>query len=155
MGADAPAAADVVAAAAAGSIKLRATCVMTRGQVENTAGVWQYINAFRSFGITEFTFKHTYVAYEHSLFQGTDEDRWTPGIRSISIRSRGVGEPVGGLPWGPLIRRKGATNMLLPRADARVGAETSTLPLDQPPVERRGVCLLEDQSSLLYRLGNS
>lgn len=156
MGADAPAAADVVAAADAGSIKLRATCVMTRGQVDATAGVWRYINAFQSFGITEFTFKHTYVAYEHSIFQGTDEDRWTRRHQVDFDPFVGVGEPVGGLPWGPLIRRKGELQICYyreptPEWELRHQLCRSTNLLSNGAV----YASLEDQSSLLYRLGNS
>ena len=72
MGACAPRLADFVAAA--GPLKVRATCVMVRGFVESAAGVWEYIETLRPYGITEYTFKHTYIAYEGSLFRGSIED---------------------------------------------------------------------------------
>jgi cyclic pyranopterin phosphate synthase len=76
MGAAAPDLAEVVRAAAAGPLNIRATCVMTRGHVGDRAGVRRYIEALRPFGVAEFTFKHTYVAYEGSVFRGSAEDSW-------------------------------------------------------------------------------
>src|SRR4051794_36468956 len=61
MGEGAPRLADLVEAA--GALRIRATCVMARGHVEDAAGVWGYVEALRRYGIEEFTFKHTYVAH--------------------------------------------------------------------------------------------
>jgi len=105
MGAGAPRLADLVAAA--GALRLRATCVMARGHVEDAAGVWAYIEALRPYGVEEFTFKHTYVAYEGSLFRGSAEDAWARRHRVEGDPFAGQGEVVARLPWGPCVRRLG------------------------------------------------
>lgn len=90
---------------AAGSLKVRATCVMARGSVEDAAGVWAYIDALRPFGVSEFTFKHTYVAYEDSLFQNSAQNAWA-GEHKVEFDPFGdEGDIVAALPWGPRIRR--------------------------------------------------
>lgn len=103
MGEDAPRLDDLVAAA--GGIRIRATCVMSKGHVEDAAGVWNYIAAFREHGIEEFTFKHTYVAYERSLFRGSAEDAWSREHQVEGDPFVGQGEVVARLPWGPCVRR--------------------------------------------------
>jgi MoaA/NifB/PqqE/SkfB family radical SAM enzyme len=103
MGEGAPRLADLVEAA--GALKVRATCVMTRGHVEDAAGVWRYIEAFRGYGIEEFTFKHTYVAYEGSLFRASAEDAWAREHQVEGDPFGGEGEVVARLPWGPCVRR--------------------------------------------------
>jgi MoaA/NifB/PqqE/SkfB family radical SAM enzyme len=103
MGEGAPRLADLVEAA--GGLRVRATCVMTRGHVEDAARVWEYIEAFRGYGIEEFTFKHTYVAYEGSLFCGSSEDTWAREHRVEGDPFAGAGEVVARLPWGPCVRR--------------------------------------------------
>jgi cyclic pyranopterin phosphate synthase len=103
MGAGAPSLADF--AAAAGPLKVRATCVMVRGGVEDAAGVWEYIETLRPYGIREFTFKHTYVAYEDSLFRGSAEDDWAREHRVEGDPFGDEGEEVARLPWGPSVRR--------------------------------------------------
>jgi hypothetical protein len=90
---------------AAGPLRIRATCVMARGHVEDAAGVWEYVDALRRYGIEEFTFKHTYVAYEGSLFRGSAEDAWARGHRVEGDPFAGEGEVVARLPWGPCVRR--------------------------------------------------
>jgi cyclic pyranopterin phosphate synthase len=90
---------------AAGALRVRATCVMARGQVEDAAGVWEYIEALRRYGIEEFTFKHTYVAYDGSLFRGSAEDAWARAHRVEGDPFAGEGEVVARLPWGPCVRR--------------------------------------------------
>jgi cyclic pyranopterin phosphate synthase len=103
MGEGAPRLADFVEAA--GALKVRATCVMARGSVEDAAGVWEYIDALRPFGVTEFTFKHTYVAYEGSLFQDSRQNEWARAHKVEFDPFGDEGEVVATLPWGPCIRR--------------------------------------------------
>jgi pyruvate-formate lyase-activating enzyme len=103
MGAGAPRLADFIAAAR--PLKVRATCVMVRGFVEDAAGVWEYIESLRPYGITEFTFKHTYIAYEGSLFRGSAEDAWARRHRVEGDPFGAEGEVIAQLPWGPCVRR--------------------------------------------------
>jgi len=103
MGAGAPRLADFIAAA--GPLKVRATCVMTRGAVEDEAAVRAYVEALRPLGVREFTFKHTYVAYEESFFRGSGEDAWAREHRVDFDPFAGQGEVVARLPWGPCVRR--------------------------------------------------
>jgi pyruvate-formate lyase-activating enzyme len=103
MGQGAPRLADVVAAA--GPLKIRATCVMAAGFVDSTEKVWNYIETLRPLGIEEFTFKHTYVAYDQSVFCGSAEDRWAREHQVEFDPFAQEGEVVGRLPWGPVIRR--------------------------------------------------
>jgi len=63
--------------------------------------LWQYIEALRPFGVTEFTFKHTYVAYEGSLFQGSAEDDWAREHKVEFDPFGDEGEVIASLPWGP------------------------------------------------------
>ncbi|SIO65820.1 cyclic pyranopterin phosphate synthase [Singulisphaera sp. GP187] len=156
MGAGAPAVTEVAAAAAAGPLKLRATCVMTRGYVDDKAAVWRYIDTLRPFGISEFTFKHTYVAYERSVFQGTNEDTWSRRHQVEFDPFEGEGEPVGGLPWGPVIRRKGELQICYYREPTPEWERRHQLCRSSNLLSNGSVyASLEDQSSLLYRLGNS
>src|SRR5262249_38069449 len=62
---------------AAGALKVRATCVMAKGWVDSRDRVWDYVRTLGDVGVREFTFKHTYLAYEDSLFQGSRENQWT------------------------------------------------------------------------------
>lgn len=103
MGDGAPALADFFAAA--GPLKVRATCVMARGYIDSREAALRYMRALAPFGVREFTFKHTYVAYEGSVFSGSDEDRWAEAHRVEIDPFDGVGEVIGALPWGPRIRR--------------------------------------------------
>ena len=103
MGQAAPRLADFVEAA--GPLKVRATCVMARGSVDDVAKVWHYVETLRPFGIGEFTFKHTYVAYEGSLFRGSAENRWAQEHRVEFDPFADDGIVLAELPWGPRIRR--------------------------------------------------
>jgi pyruvate-formate lyase-activating enzyme len=139
--------------AAAGSLKVRATCVMTRGQVEGPEGVWRYIEALRPYGVTEFTFKHTYVAYETSMFQGSPEDRWARAHQVETDPFEGTSDVVGGLPWGPVIRRIEDLQLCYYREptpawelENRCGRSTNLLS------DGSVYASLEDRRSLLYRL---
>lgn len=103
MGSGAPGLADFLAASA--GLAVRATCVMAQGFVDSPARVWRYIDTLRRHGVTEFTFKHTYVAYERSVFAGSPHDRWAAEHRVSLDPFAGTGEEIGALPWGPVIRR--------------------------------------------------
>jgi MoaA/NifB/PqqE/SkfB family radical SAM enzyme len=103
MGDGAPALDDFFRAAE--GLKVRATCVMARGFVDDREAVGRYIAALRRYGVSEFTFKHTYVAYERSVFRGAEEDRWAAAHQIERDPFGGEGELVARLPWGPEIRR--------------------------------------------------
>lgn len=90
---------------ASAGLKVRATCVMARGYVDTPAGVERYMSALSRFGVREFTFKHTYVAYESSLFGRSRQNDWAAANRVNNDPFAGRGTLVGRLPWGPAIRR--------------------------------------------------
>jgi cyclic pyranopterin phosphate synthase len=151
MGRGAPRLADVVEAA--GPLKVRATCVMTKGHVDSTEAVWDYVEALRPYGIREFTFKHTYVAYEGSVFQGSEENGWARAHRVEFDPFAGQGEVVARLPWGPAVRRMGDFQVCYyheptPRweRDNRLCRSSNLLS------DGAVYASLEDQRSLLYRL---
>jgi MoaA/NifB/PqqE/SkfB family radical SAM enzyme len=151
MGAGAPRLADFVAAA--GPLKIRATCVMARGEVADTASVWEHVAALRPYGITEFTFKHTYTAYEGSLFRGSAEDAWAREHRVELDPFAGEGEVVARLPWGPCVRRLKGVQVCYyreptPAWELEHGLCRSSNLLSDGAV----YASLEDTRSLLYRL---
>ncbi|HEY7154930.1 MAG TPA: radical SAM protein [Gemmataceae bacterium] len=92
---------------AADRLTVRATCVMSRGYIDSEPLVWRYIDRLADFGVRQFTFKHTYVAYERSVFAASTEDRWAAEHRVDFDPFAGQGEIVGELPWGPAVRRIG------------------------------------------------
>lgn len=92
---------------AADGLKVRATCVMARGFIDSPTEVNRYIEALAPFGVREFTFKHTYVAYEGSVFRGSTQDGWAAAHRVADDPFDGRAEILGRLPWGPAIRRLG------------------------------------------------
>ena len=153
MGASAPSLTDFFTAAAAGPLKVRATCVMTRGAVDSRERVWEYIEALQAFGVREFTFKHTYVAYEQSLFQGSAEDRWAAEHRVDFDPFEETGEVLTRLPWGPAIRRIGEVQVCFYHeptpsweVDNRLCRSSNLL------ADGSVYASLEDRRSLLYRL---
>lgn len=93
--------------AAAGGLKIRATCVMARGQVDSAAAARRYIQTLAGYGVTEFTFKHTYVAYAQSVFADAEENHWARTHQVQLDPFAGAGEVVARLPWGPAVRRLG------------------------------------------------
>ena len=105
MGSGAPALADFFAAVE--PLKVRATCVLTRGAIDSPVAVQRYIRNLAEFGVREFTFKHTYVAYEQSVFANSRQDQWARGNKVESDPFVDTGEVVAHLPWGPQIRRWG------------------------------------------------
>jgi hypothetical protein len=138
---------------AARSLRIRATCVMARGWVEDGAGAWEYVRALRPYGIREFTFKHTYVAYTGSVFQGSHADRWARDHQVDDDPFAAQGEAVGGLPWGPVIRRIGEVQICFYREptpswelENRLCRSINLLS------DGRVYASLEDEQSLLYRL---
>jgi cyclic pyranopterin phosphate synthase len=88
-------------------LTIRATCVMTAGAIDTTSLVWQYIEKLAEFGVRQFTFKHTYVAYDRSVFAASTEDNWAAQHRIDFDPFMDCGEVVAALPWGPKIRRIG------------------------------------------------
>jgi cyclic pyranopterin phosphate synthase len=154
MGEGAPRLAELIESA--DKLRVRATCVMTRGHVEDARGVWDYIEAFRPYGIEEFTFKHTYVAYEGSLFRGSEEDAWARKNQVEGDPFADEGEVVARLPWGPCVRRiRGAQvcyyHEPTPQWELSHRLCRSTNLLSDGAV----YASLEETRSLLYRLSSS
>jgi pyruvate-formate lyase-activating enzyme len=90
-----------------GLLRVRATCVLCQSFVEKREHVWDYIKRLRAFGVREFTFKHTYVAYEQSLFAGSDQNTWAASHQIQNDPFAGEGQIAATLPWGPQIKRFG------------------------------------------------
>jgi len=151
MGNDAPDA-DAVLAACDG-LPVRATCVMAKGYVDDPTDVTDYVAAMRARGVREFTFKHTYVAHERSLFRRGPHDCWASEHRVTLDAFESVGEVIGRLPWGPTIRRIDEAQLCFyheptPLWERTHGICRSTNLLSDGSV----YASLEDTSSLLYRL---
>lgn len=151
MGQGAPRLADFFAAA--GPLKVRATCVMARGYVDSADACWRYVRALAPFGVREFTFKHTYVAYGQSVFQGSEENRWAAEHQVEFDPFEGDGTVVGELPWGPKVRRIGDYQLCYYREptpqwelDSRICRSSNLLS------DGSVYASLEDRRSLLYRL---
>jgi cyclic pyranopterin phosphate synthase len=154
MGRGAPRLADVVTAA--GPLKIRATCVMARGHVDSTEAVWNYIEALRPYGVREFTFKHTYVAYEDSVFQGSEENGWARAHRVDFDPFADRGEVVARLPWGPAVRRMGDLQVCYYHEPTPCWERDNRLCRSSNLLSDGAVyASLEDQRSLLYRLTSS
>lgn len=103
MGKGTPKLAEFVAAA--GELPIRATCVMSRGWIDSRKLVDAYLSVLSSHGIQEFTFKHTYVAYEKSLFADAPANLWSRQHALNVDPFSGRGDVLGQLPWGPIIRQ--------------------------------------------------
>lgn len=89
---------------AAGNLRVRATCVMTRGDIDSVDAVWEYIEKLSAYGVREFTFKHTYVAYEQSVFGASHENNWARDHQVEFDPFAGRGRILARLPWGPVVR---------------------------------------------------
>jgi cyclic pyranopterin phosphate synthase len=151
MGGAAPRLADFVAAA--GPLRIRATCVMARGCVEDAAGVWGYVEALRPYGVTEFTFKHTYVAYEGSVFAGSAENDWARRHRVAFDPFAEQGEVVARLPWGPCVRKLKGVQVCYYHEPTPGWELASRLCRSSNLLSDGAVyASLEDTRSLLYRL---
>ena len=139
---------------AARPLAVRATCVMTKGGIDGPEAVWRYVAALRPYGVNELTFKHTYVAYESSVFQGSSEDRWARSHQVEADPFEGTGEVMARLPWGPAIRKIEDIRVCYYREptpaweiENRIGRSTNLLS------DGSVYASLEDRRSLLYRLG--
>jgi len=139
--------------AAAAPLPVRATCVMSRGYVDDTAAVWRYIDVLYHCGVRQFTFKHTYVAYEHSVFQGSAEDRWAAEHQVEFDPFAGTGEVVSRLPWGPCVRRIGDLQVCYYHEPRPQWEQANRLCRSSNLLSDGSVyASLEDQRSLLFRL---
>jgi cyclic pyranopterin phosphate synthase len=141
---------------AVGALKVRATCVMVRGSVEDAAGVWEYIDALRPFGVREFTFKHTYVAYAGSLFQNSEQNEWAREHKVEFDPFGNEGEVIARLPWGPRVRRiRGVQACYYHEPTPQWEREHRTCRSSNLLSDGSVFASLEDASSLLFRLGRS
>jgi cyclic pyranopterin phosphate synthase len=141
---------------AAAPLRVRATCVMSQGHVDSTERVWDYIHALTPFGVREFTFKHTYVAYPHSVFAGSRENVWAREHQCEFDPFAGQGEAVAQLPWGPVVRRIGEVQVChyrepTPQWELEHGVCRSSNLLS----DGRVYASLEDERSLLFQLSSS
>ncbi len=138
-----------------GRLKIRATCVMCQGFVQSRSDVWRYIQRLHGHGVHEFTFKHTYIAYEHSLFGGTEQNRWALEHQVQSDPFNGEGDVLATLPWGPQIKQVGDLQLCYyfeptPDWELRNQLARSTNLLADGCV----YASLEDQRSLLFTLAS-
>lgn len=140
---------------AAEGLTVRATCVMARGYVDSEPVAWRYIDRLSHYGVRQFTFKHTYVAYERSVFTNSSEDRWAAEHRVSFDPFAGQGEVVGELPWGPAIRRVGEFQVCYYREPTPAWELEHQLCRSVNLLSDGTVyASLEDQSSQLFRLNN-
>jgi len=153
MGDGAPGIKDFVEAA--GSVPIRATCVMVKGWIDTPALVDQYIAAFSARGIRQFTFKHTYVAYQDSLFASSPANAWSLQHQAGADPFVGRGEVLASLPWGPQIRRLGSNQVCYYfEPDPRWELENRTCRSANLFPDGTIYASLEDQQSRLYPHSN-
>lgn len=146
---------DVVLRAALG-LRVRATCVMHRGGVETADDARGYLSALGARGVEEFTFKHTYVAHERSLYRDSEHDRWCRARRVEGDLFAGEGEVVAALPWGPVVRRIEGAQVCFYREPTPEWELTHGLCRSSNLMaDGRVYASLEDSRSLLSRLGPS
>jgi cyclic pyranopterin phosphate synthase len=88
-------------------LKIRAVCVLCRGYIESAADVRRYVAKLENYGVREFTFKHTYIAYTHSLFGGSNQNVWARQNQVQRDPCDIEGEIIASLPWGPKIKKAG------------------------------------------------
>ena len=106
--------------------------------------------------MTEFTFKHTYVAYEHSVFRGTSEDLWARDHQVEFDPFEDQGEVVSRLPWGPVVRRIKELRVCYYREPSPSWERANGLCRSSNLLpDGRVYASLEDQRSLLFRLSGS
>jgi pyruvate-formate lyase-activating enzyme len=153
MGARAPALAQFFQATHAAKLKVRATCVMATNYVADRARAQRYIERLAEFGVEEFTFKHTYVAYAGSLFKGSGEDRWARAHQVDRDPFTGEGEVLAALPWGPEIRNIGGLRVCYYYEPTPAWEKEHRLCRSANLLsDGRVYASLEDERSLLYRL---
>jgi cyclic pyranopterin phosphate synthase len=151
MGRTAPRLADFFAAA--GGLRIRATCVMTRGYIDSAEAADRYMAALSAYGVREFTFKHTYVAWHRSVYGGSPQDTWAQQNRVAADPFNGRGELIGSLPWGPEIRRvSGAVVCFYYEPDPDWEKENRLCRSINLLSDGSVYASLEDHRSLLYRL---
>jgi organic radical activating enzyme len=92
---------------AADGLKIRATCVMTRGAIDSREAADEYRDCLARYGVREFTFKHTYIAYEQSFFRDSSQNQWAREHQVQFDPFENQGLVLARLPWGPTIRRLG------------------------------------------------
>jgi cyclic pyranopterin phosphate synthase len=154
MGEDAPRLSDFFDAAV--PLRVRATCVMAQGWVDSPEAVWRYIDALRTFSVREFTFKHTYVAYEASVFGASEQNRWAAAHRVASDPFEGQGEILSRLPWGPAIRRIEEVQVCYYHEPTPTWEQQQRLCRSSNLLSDGSVyASLEDRRSRLYRLQSS
>lgn len=156
MGRAAPDADAVLRIAEAAALPVRATCVMNTAGVADAESAWAYIEAFHHRGVREFTFKHTYVAGERSLFASSPANQWSRQHHVQVDPFADDGEVVRALPWGPQIRRIGEVQVChyyepTPEWELHHRVARSSNLLSDGNV----YASLEDHTSLLYRMGSS
>jgi pyruvate-formate lyase-activating enzyme len=151
MGEDAPLLADFLTHAA--PLKVRATCVMARGYVEDRPSAQRYLAVMAGCGVREVTFKHTYVAHARSLHAGSAQDAWAREHRCAADPFAGEGGIVGRLPWGPVIRQLGGARVCFyHEPDPDWELENRLCRSINLLSDGSVYASLEDQRSLLYRL---
>jgi cyclic pyranopterin phosphate synthase len=134
-------------------LKVRATCVMARGYIDSAEAVWRYIGNLEKFGVTEFTFKHTYVAYGRSIFKDSPQDDWARKHQVEFDPFTGIGEVVATLPWGPSIRRiEGVQVCYYHEPKPEWEMENRICRSINLLSDGKVYASLEDERSLLYRL---
>lgn len=140
--------------AAAAPLRVRAVCVLATGSVDSAEKVWAYVDRLSAFGVREFTFKHTYVAYAGSLFRGSGADRWALAHQIQEDPLGGAGQALLTLPWGPVVRRYGQHQLCYYweptpewEKEHRLCRSANLL------ADGRVYASLEDERSLLYTLG--
>jgi cyclic pyranopterin phosphate synthase len=129
---------------------------MTRNHIDDKELVWQFIRTLAEFGVRQFTFKHTYVAYEDSVFAASPENRWAAEHQVYFDPFADQGEILAELPWGPAIRRIGKFQVCFyhephPAWELEHRLCRSINLLSDGKV----YASLEDQSSLLFHQSNS
>jgi len=154
MGVQAPSLEDFFKVAS--GLTIRATCVMARGYVDDAEAVWHYVSVLRRYGVRQFTFKHTYVAYEYSMFQSSVENEWARTHQVEFDPFEGEGEVIGELPWGPQIRRIGDLQVCYYHEPSPIWERRNRLCRSSNLLSDGKVyASLEDQRSLLFQLKSS
>ena len=138
---------------AAHGLKVRATCVMAQGHVDSQEKVWNYVRQMSTFGVSEFTFKHTYVAYPQSVFADSQENQWARQRQVEFDPFAGQGRVLARLPWGPEVRRVGEFQVCYYFEPTPSWEREQQLCRSSNLLSDGAVyASLEDQRSLLYRL---
>ena len=136
-------------------LTIRATCVMTKNWIDTPEKVHEYIRRLSEFGVEQFTFKHTYVAYRDSFFKNSKANQWSRDHQIESDPFANLGVVLFELPWGPQVRRIGTKQVCYyyeptPAWELENRLCRSTNLLSDGTV----YASLEDQRSQLFRLKN-